>query len=144
MLLQKQLKSNDCWRTCIASILSLPADQVPHFYGIYPSAHTAITKARSWLNERNHNLITLYLPGELSYEQALSSSWCAPNMYAVLSGMALNNADHAVIVYNGIVVMDPSTGEAPQQTPFKNPLSTGFWVLEIVVGKVRGLHETFD
>jgi hypothetical protein len=45
----------DCWRCCIASILELPAGEVPHFVELYGNRY--LTKTRKWLEERGFWLV---------------------------------------------------------------------------------------
>ncbi len=61
---QKFLKERgevgDCWRCCIAALINLPIDDVPHFQEIQDKHEgSAIPDAQVWLNERGYILISV-------------------------------------------------------------------------------------
>lgn len=49
--------TGDCWRCCIAAILQVPAEEVPHFYD-RTQFESAEADAQRWLNARGYALVT--------------------------------------------------------------------------------------
>lgn len=139
MLLQKQRELKDCWRTCIASILSLPAKEVPHFYQMASwDTELADGMARSWLNERGLHLVCVQFHGDVPFKEVLNiCSKVTNGLPYILSGTSQREKqNHAVVCRDSSVIMDPLTG-LPESRPFVGACKEGFWVLEIVVKAVE-------
>lgn len=49
----------DCWRCCIAAVLGLPAEEVPHFLRNEDGTlnHSIDADTQSWLNERGYVML---------------------------------------------------------------------------------------
>jgi hypothetical protein len=139
MKLQKQLLTTDCWRTCIASILDMDARNVPHFYQDQriEVAEQNMAAAKVWLKEHGYSLISLALPDDLPFDFVLQTvDHIAPDHHAIISGRSRSGLNHAVIVRDKHVVMDPLTGSSfGSQQPFVGPCThgTSAWLVELVV-----------
>lgn len=139
MKLQKQLLATDCWRTCIAAILDMEASEVPHFYAdqSLEAAEQNMRNAKVWLNARGYSLISFLLPETLSFEFVMQTvDHMAHDHHAIISGCSKTGLNHAVIVRDKHVVMDPLTGVSfGSQQPFKGPCKVGVngWIVELVV-----------
>ena len=92
-------KSGDCWRACIASLLELSVNDVPHFVGEYGNRY--MEKTRKWLNERGFGLV------ETRYHGGYNS-------FLIASGPSPRSKDvtHSVIWQNGKMVHDPHPSRA--------------------------------
>jgi hypothetical protein len=112
----------DCWRACIASVLDLPADEVPHFVSLYWSEEDPTLwyfETASWLKERGYALET-WAPGPPPRY----------NGYAIASGPSpRGDFKHAVVRYvaaqsaDGMLVWDahdphPSRAFVPEVTEY--------------------------
>ena len=104
----------DCLRACIASLLELSIDDVPHFArDSYPDWEKTNKQLNKWLAERELVMIDLPIrwPDDHSIESMLS--WvasCNPDVYYKLSGKSQRGFSHCVICYNDEVVHDPTYG----------------------------------
>ena len=106
----------DCWRCCIAAILQMPADQVPHFMQISKrDGGSADADTNRWLTQRGYCLAKIG-PGWESFnvirwskdpDPALPIIECGPTVRSKKSG-----DDHAVVSLNGKLVYDPHPDNA--------------------------------
>lgn len=101
----------DCWRCCIAALLNLPRDQVPHFYK-ETLVQSAETQAQAWLNERGYVLIS----GGPFYFMSLYECKIDPIQPFIASGPTIRSKKmrehHAVIMLGEKMVYDPHPSEA--------------------------------
>lgn len=117
----------DCYRTCIASILEIEPEKVPHFY--QTGEPGSLEKVRDWLYKydcylidvafRNNNIIELL--------RMLNSSY--RNIYCIISGQSDRGYDHACVLYNGEIIHDPH----PSKKGINRPCSTGYYHVEAIV-----------
>lgn len=97
----------DCLRACVASVLDLSWEDVPHFVQDNPSPHTAIARLRHWLTAHNLAPFTMQLPGEpldevLSYMGQMNPS----SVYLLFGGT--DDGDHVVVCKGGRIEWNPS------------------------------------
>lgn len=111
----------DCFRACIASILDLPAADVPNFahlggYGggvaSVEAYHETYRLARRWLAGRGLGLFNTWVSGEWPVEKVLRCfSTDNPGVPFILHGEAEKQGDgavnHAVVVLDGVIAHDP-------------------------------------
>ncbi len=78
----------DCHKSCIASILKLDWDVVPHFVGEYPTSTAWESAVRKWLRDRNMGLCRLkFFQGE-DLDWVLKYLWaCSPDTYYIPIGV---------------------------------------------------------
>lgn len=131
----------DCWRTCVACLLDIPCEAVPHVH-----KDMSPEQWREWtilaLDEFSHVAITMAItPGEdgspSTMEEAAKFAWkyCAPIPF-ILSGLSPRSVNHAVVVYTPDFIHDPSQQGGGLIGPCE---PTGYWMAEYIVRKPRVL-----
>lgn len=90
----------NCFAACIASILEMPLEEVPHFcnHADWRGA------ANAWLKRFDLFYVDFLLPGDMRDE--LVSDWG----YHVISGMGPRGIRHSVVGLAGKMVYDPYPG----------------------------------
>lgn len=115
----------DCVRACVASVLEMPAADVPHFYSD-GDGEAAFDRMRVWLADRGR--IPAYFP--LHHETLDGVLW-AMKMYPDVEYLLFcsNGAgDHCVIGRNDEIIHDP----AWYKTQIVGPHSSGVWIVIIL------------
>lgn len=108
----------DCFRCCIASILELPAIEVPHFMELgEKSADIWYPNLNKWLEQRGFG----YLEFEYPEKQPFFSTDLAKmfNAHYVFSGMSPRDR-HATVGRNGFMVHDPHPDRTGLIGPYKD------------------------
>ncbi len=107
---QTFLKENgqigDCWRCCIAAIIGLPAEEVPHFV----AEEKGNADVQSWLSEKGYVLISasnISVPRWFGDNIEYPVICCGPTVRSKKIG-----EHHAVIMMNNEVVYDPHPSES--------------------------------
>lgn len=102
----------DCQRTCIAVIMDLEAEDVPHFC----DGHPARADKRPW-DQQQAEWLALYglsaatfaYSGGVSLEQVMTwTSKQNPRTPMMLAGRSSLGCNHVVVVLDGEIVCDPS------------------------------------
>lgn len=96
-------KYGDCLRACVATILELPRENVPHFYGGGVDEVEATKAFNTFLSGRGLTSVHVKQEG-LTVDDIIG---LAGDMFVDIHGVALNG-DHAVVVKNGSIVWNPS------------------------------------
>jgi hypothetical protein len=101
-------EAGDCYRACIASILNMPARDVPNFVHLSKSEKFADTKlAREWLAQFGLTIFQTWCSGEWKLADLLHwFSAINPGTPFILSG-ACQGDHHAVVVMDGRIAHDP-------------------------------------
>ena len=95
----------DCWRCCVAAVLQVPAETVPHFVR---DGRSADADTQRWLNQRGFVLIEV---GKVGFSLhgwgrddviRLPVIECGPTVRSKKRG-----AHHAVVAISGELVYDP-------------------------------------
>lgn len=110
----------DCFRACIASLLELPSEQVPHFMGEgYRDGQTMQRELNEFLAKFDLCYYGILQKPEdpWRWQEWLACGW---NPYYIWSGHS-GIADHSVIGRAGEVVHDP----APSQRGIIGPMESG-------------------
>ena len=106
----------DCFRTCLANLMGLPPEEVPHFYSLIESDQEAleidiIRIAQKWL-ANNYGLgLTQHLLLGLNLDRQLFMDWqrdWLTDMLTITLVSAPGGAGHAVLTRNGILEHDPA------------------------------------
>lgn len=116
----------DCVRACVASILDLPAVNVPHWFDD-PENEDGQLKMQLWLAKRGQAAAVIGLPGENvlpivlafmrdNYPDKHYMLWCN------------SGGDHAVIGCNDKIVHNP----AWVASSINGPHSCGLWIIWII------------
>jgi hypothetical protein len=125
-------KWGDCYRTCIAMIMSLDPATVPHFYDL----NEGLIDAREWLAGWGYGLAQFNYPPDVDISQLLKhSGQVSPSCPFIFTGMGPRGNNHCVVAIDGKVFCDPFSGEADQE-PFTGPAThnrESFWWLETIV-----------
>lgn len=120
----------DCDRACIASMLELTCDDVPHFFDgpEREDPEKAFKARREWLEERGVEFFVLnLLPGDMTPEGMINYlSIRNPGKYFLLTGESRNGTGHVVICRDGEIVHDPSLDGSGIVGP--EPVSGCYWV----------------
>ena len=97
----------DCYRACLASILELPAAEVPHFIEVRRCAPEWRDDERDWLRARGLEAIVVTLktplPEILGFFGAAN-----PGVHYIVAGIGHNGVPHAVVACGNRIVHDPA------------------------------------
>lgn len=128
--------AGDCYRACVASILELSREAVPHFMEDFPSADEFARRESRWLGEVGWRVIT--------FAVAAPNAAATPKVEAVLEMMGEHNpaltyilggqssradVNHCVVCQGGQVVHDPH----PSRLGISRPSSDGYYWISILV-----------
>ena len=122
----------DCYRTCIAMIMSLDPETVPHFYDL----SNGLSDAREWLGGWGYGIAHVNYPPDMEFSDLLHHSGkLSPGCPFIITGMGPRGNNHCVVVIDGEVFCDPFSGEADQE-PFTGPAVSAdretFWWTESI------------
>lgn len=120
----------DCLRCCIATVMDLDAERVPHFADMGATAQEALASARRWLGERRLTIAGFAFPGDESLDALMA--WMGemnPTVTWLLFGnTGPQGGDHVVVCQGGAVVHDP----AWVKSSIKQPGSGGQWEIWLI------------
>lgn len=121
--------AGDCLRACVASVLGLEAEDVPHFFHDKCTAEIGNERLQEWA--RTRGLVPCYViyPGAVPMEQVLEY-WGGmnPTVPAILYG-STQDEDHCVVVYNGKIEHNPSW----TNSPLIGPTGENLWYVLVFV-----------
>ena len=146
MILQKQLirhdpengQWGDCWRTCIACLLDLPAAEVPNFVGDAclnrQDQSAADAAARTWLKERGYNIVKFCMNAAPEYANA-AKDWFDDTPYIMTGQSAgLKGIAHCVIGQGPFLVLwDVAPGGSGLAGPWRDEFGQDVYWLEFIV-----------
>lgn len=129
----KNGKWGDCYRTCVAVILGVPAKDVPNF--CEGGDNNGIDEAREWLRPQGMGIWqNIYLPTTSLNEILASSLQLSPGVPFIVTGKSARGVNHCVVAQDGKIVCDPYAGKAVDN-PFTGPAENGdekFWWVEVL------------
>ena len=112
----------DCFRACVASILEIEPDDVPHFCELGEPV-TNNDRLTEWLSAQGLASFFVVLDGSASRDDLLEHvGTMNPDAYYMLFGQN-SEGDHVVVCKGSRVVHNPAW--IPQ--PITRPSSNGFW-----------------
>lgn len=119
----------DCVRACIASLLSMPAEHVPHFFHDDCDGVEGVRRIREFLATIGYAVFAVQYDGQatLSDVLAIMNDNC-PTAYYMLFG-STNIGNHVVICQNDQIVHDP----AWYRSPLIGPQRGGAWAVMVLV-----------
>ena len=123
--------TGDCWRTCIATVLGVDRDAVPHVLAADVDGDPDVMM-RDWLATHGLGLVTFYIPGdaaELVDVLGFIGMEC-PGVNVILSGMSPREINHSVVAADGAIVHDPAIGA--DGTALVGPMNNGYWQIEAI------------
>lgn len=124
----------DCLRACVATVLDLDAEQVPHFADCGASADEALAHARRWLGERGLTVACFAFPGSeplsdvMEYMGAMNNGVTWLLFGSTAKRGASDGGDHVNVCRGGVVAHDP----AWVPTSIKTPTSAGIWQIWVI------------
>ena len=120
----------DCVRACIASLLNMKAEDVPHFYHDNCDGEIGHPRIREWLGQNNLAPFWVYFDGNDTLEKVLEMmALTNPETFYMLYGNT-GYGDHVVVCQGGKIVHDP----AWVPDGIVGPNSNGVWsVMAITV-----------
>lgn len=120
----------DCLRACIASIMDLDAEHVPHFADLGARGDEARASARRWLGLRGFTITAFALDGSEPVQGVLQ--WMADNnpdtTWLLFGSTGPVGGDHVVVCQGGSVVHDP----AWVPSSIKQVGACGYWEIWVV------------
>ena len=122
----------DCFRACVASILDLPTDDVPHFYHDGADGDVGTERVREFLNGLGYTIVWFAFDGEALPLDEMLNIWgqMNPDVPAIL--LASNrDSDHAVVMRGDKIVHDPSW----IRSSITGPNSNGYWNILVIAVK---------
>ena len=116
-LLVENGEIGDCWRCCIAAVLGLPVNEVPHFARGDNGKHNSECDAdtQRWLNERGYRMTYANAIGgtreSLHFPRYASDCDRFPDVPLIAAGPTCRSVGlgkhHAVVMIGGKVAYDP-------------------------------------
>lgn len=119
-------KYGDCVRACVASILELDAEHVPHFYHDNPTPEVGMQRIRDYLRPSHTAFVTNYPPEPLN-DLLLIMGEANPDTVYMLFG-SVGEGDHVVICEGGKIIHNP----AWIGCSLVGPGSHGFWQVMVI------------
>lgn len=122
----------DCIRACIATILELPAEKVPHFAHDNAEPFTVYQRVREYLADHKLAPFWINFDGAIPREDLLSMlHQLNPESIFMLYGSFEHGGDHVLVCRGGEIVHDP----AWYRSPMTKPGSHGTWTV-CVLGRI--------
>lgn len=119
----------DCHRACVATILGLDPDQVPHFYGNWDQGEGEAL-LREFLGEFNLVQYHVLYTSEATVDEILRVTGAmGPGVPMILGGLSSAGVGHSVVLFNGEIYNDPSG------SGIVGPLPDGFYWVTVFVAK---------
>ncbi len=126
----------DCHRTCIAMILGLERDEVPHFLHDDPGADVFRQRVGEWLGARGKFELFMIWDGTTPLEDVLRTvDHLNPGVPFILGGESRTGVNHSVVCQHGEIVGDPSLTDAGIVAPTQ---PDGHWWVTFIVGRPDG------
>lgn len=119
----------DCLRACVATILDLNTEDVPHFYHDDCAPEEGNQRLRDWLAKRGLGAYWVGYPGDISVDEIITSvSENGQGIPFILYGETAYGGQHVVVCRDGKKVHDPAWAAAP----FVGPGNSGQWVVLVI------------
>ena len=121
-------KYGDCVRACVASLLELEPEDVPHFYEDNASGEIGTERVRQFLATKNLAPFYTYFDGAITFTELMNVQRIMnPSTYYMLFHRT-ESGDHVVICKGGEVDFDP----AWYRSKVAGPNSNGFWGVMVI------------
>jgi len=121
----------DCFRTCLAVLLGVDADEVPHFLrsGTFDDA-----EYEQWLKSNELHLIRVTFPGETPQENVMfTADQMGGGLPYLLSGYSRTPSNHVVVAKGNEIICDPSLTESGIVGPMRHDNGSQDWWIEWLV-----------
>ena len=128
----------DCHRACIASMLDLELDQVPHFGDGGPSDIEFMRRVDQFLATLDMAQVFFAFPTDIDHvHQVMRVS--NPGIYWILGGKSTTGCAHSVICLDDKIVHDPSLNDAGIVAPCDED---GCYSVTVIVHQRGGIART--
>jgi hypothetical protein len=118
----------DCVRACVASIMEIDAEAVPHFFHDDCNGDIGMDRVRAWLREQGLAPFFASFDGSHPMADILAMQKMQnPDVHYMLFG-ATDGGDHVVVCHNGKVAHNPSW----YPTPIVGPGAHGVWTIMVI------------
>ena len=117
----------DCFRACVASLLELPAEDVPHF--CETGMEGAVERCDAWLNERGLALFAIPFTADSPELVMRTVAHNNDGIYYLLTGTSRSGCNHSVVCLGDSIAHDPS----PISAGIVGPTQDGFYWVEVLV-----------
>lgn len=108
----------DCLRACVASVLDMQPEDVPHFMHDACDGETGLRRLTDWLAQYNLGTFRAYYPGDASVDDILlQNSVFNPEAVYLLFGMTASGGGHVVVCRGGAIDHDPAWSRSPLVKP---------------------------
>lgn len=119
----------DCLRACVASVLEMQAENVPHFSEDDPGPEVANKRLALFLRSLGFAPFWSNYDGSASVESVLEHQALQnPDATYLLFGRTASEGDHVIVCRGGSVIHDP----AWYRSPMTGPGSHGFWTVMVI------------
>lgn len=100
----------DCFRTCVAAMLDLSAEDVPHVFDRhYDDGDAAFAAMNAWLAERGHRLIWSAYEEGVDFDRMVTTiSTMNPGLPFMVGGQSSPGTGHFIVCMDAKVACDPS------------------------------------
>jgi hypothetical protein len=122
----QRTQAGDCFRACVASILELSLDDVPHFFvkqrtgtKVTPQLETAM---QDWFRKLGLGFVTLPVQADTPNEAMGLFGNRYPNLYYILIGQSIKGVNHAVVCRGPYMAHDPARPAMGLAAPQENGL----------------------
>lgn len=146
MIYRKQLNGHDpdqgiwgdCFRTCIACLLDMEPEEVPHFADGDVTGKQVVDACQRWLGERGLYLVCMHYEAEHSLRDIMQSvTHNNPGLRYMVSGKSPRGTCHVVVFKDDAVDWDPGLGEVsdPDESlvgPCDCDDGREFWFVEFI------------
>lgn len=124
----------DCYRTCVACLLDLQPEDVPHVVQSMDDGEACTARMNEWLAGRGLKFIPMGWPSDqMAMEDALLvASAFSPGTAFLFSGTSPRGTDHVTIARDGEIVHDPH----PDGGNLVGPMGDGWWHIEFLGARV--------
>jgi hypothetical protein len=126
------MSHGDCVRACIASILELNSDSVPHFFHDGCNGLVADIRIRDFLAIHGLVRFTTVYPGDISLAELLAMmSDLNPSAHYMLTGTTSQGGVHMVVCRGGAIAHNPDHCGWSIVGPVSDDSSTG-WIIHVL------------
>lgn len=118
----------DCHRTCIACLLDIEPEQVPHWGMHYGDSDKFLAASQDYLATQGLTAVQSWVKAE-SLEQLLDTqALINPDVYYLLTGQSKNGCNHVVICLNDKIIHDPSLDDSGIIGPCDGDKDGWYWI----------------
>lgn len=120
----------DCVRACVASLMDLQSEEVPHFYHDNAPGDVALgERFTDWLAARGYTPFFVGYDGSMTCDEVLAGmAELNSTVHYMLFG-STESGGHVVVCRGGAIVHDPSWYSSPLVGPGKD----GMWAVCAIV-----------